>query len=105
MATTIKTVAGNTAPPFTITCKRDGSAIDLTGCTVELIIAKGNTITQAGKAATITTAASGIITYDQDATDFPSAGAYKADVKVTYSDSTIEVLYEQLKIKARDPIE
>jgi hypothetical protein len=98
---TLKTVAGNTAPPLVITCERDGAAINLTGCTVQLIIAKGATITQAGRTATLTTAASGIITYTPLVTDFPSAGTYKGDVKVTYGDGSIEILYEQLKMKAR----
>ena len=104
MATTLKTVAGNTAPALQITCKRDGTAINLTGSDVELIIAKGDTITQAGRAATLVTAASGIISYTPLATDFPTAGTYKCDVKVTYSDLSVEVLYEQLKVKARAPI-
>lgn len=101
---TLKTVAGNTAPPLVITCQRDGVAINLTGCTVQLIIAKGATITQVGRTATITTAASGIITYVPLTTDFPTAGTYKGDVKVTYSDTTVEILYEQLKMKARAKI-
>lgn len=105
MATPLKTVAGNTAPPWQITCKRsDGTVIDLTGCTVDLIIKKGATITQAGRGATVTTATSGLITYVPLATDCPSKGTYKCDVKVTYGDNTVEVLYEQLKIKARAPL-
>lgn len=100
----LKTVAGNTGPPLVITCQRDGVAINLTGCTVQFIIAKGSTITQAGRAATLTTAASGIVTYVPLSTDFPLAGTYKVDVKVTYSDATIEILYEQLKVKARNHI-
>lgn len=104
MATPLKTVAGNTAPPLQITCKRDGVAINLTSTDVEVIIAKGATITQAGGVASLVTPASGIIQYSPLATDFPTAGTYKCDVKVTYSDDTVEVLYEQLKVKARAPI-
>lgn len=104
MATKLTTVAGNTAPPLLITCERAGTPINLTGCTVELIIAKGNVITQTGNGAVITDPTNGLITYVQLATDFPIAGTYRGDVKVTYSDSTFEVLYEQLKMKARAPI-
>jgi hypothetical protein len=111
MANTIKTVAGNTAPDWAITCERtqtDGSvsAIDLTGCTVELIVKElsSGTITQAAGAATITTAASGIISYTPESTDIPNAGDYVADIKITYADTSYEILYDQLKIKARDPI-
>lgn len=101
MATLIKIVAGNTAPPFSVTVKRSGTAIDLTGCTVSIIIAKGSTITQAGGSCTITSASGGVISYSPQTTDFPTAGTYKADVKVTYGDGNWEIIYDQLKVKAR----
>jgi hypothetical protein len=105
MATPLKTVAGNTAPPWDITCKRpDGTIIDLTGCTVELIIVKGSTVTQAGRAAVVTTPASGLIEYTPVATDCPTKGSYKCDVAVTYGDGGFEILYDQLKVKARKPL-
>lgn len=105
MATKLLLVAGNTAPPQEITCDRkDGSIIDLTGCTVTLIIAKGNTITQAGRTAVVTDATNGIIEYTPLTTDFPTKGTYKGDVEVEYGDGGIEVLYEQLKVKARNRI-
>jgi len=102
-----KIVNDNTAPDYVITCQRDGTAIDLTGASVELIIKNSSTgtITQTGKAAAITTAASGIITYTADATDFPSAGTYVGDIKVTYSGGGVEILYNQVKWKVRDKIE
>ena len=102
-----KIVANQTAPPFTITCKRDGTAISLVDASsVELIIKnKGTgTISQQGKTATITTAASGIITYNNAVTDFPSKGTYVGDVKITYSGGTTERLYKQVSWKVRDPI-
>lgn len=101
---TLKTVANNTAPPLSITCTRASVAINLTGTTVTVIIAKGSTITQVGRTATVTNAAAGIISYSPLTTDFPSAGTYKCDVKVVYSDASVEILYEQLKIKARSKI-
>ena len=104
MPTTLKIVAGNTAPNWVITCERENVAIDLTGATVSLIIAKGNTITQANGVATLVTAASGIISYSPLATDTPTSGSYKIDVKIIYPDLKVERLYEQLKVKARKPI-
>lgn len=106
MATTIKTVAGNNAPSITLTCERDNgdgtfTAIDLTGVTVTIKIVQGNTVTQAAGACTVTTAASGIVTYLPSASDFPTQGSYKADLKLVYGDATHEILYQQLKIKAR----
>lgn len=100
---TLKTVAGNTAPPLLITCKRGTTVIDLTGTQVTVIV-KGTVITQAGRTATVTDAANGIISYVPLATDFPTAGSYKCDVRVLYSDSTVEILYDQLKVKARAPL-
>ncbi len=104
MATTLKIVAGNTAPAWQITCERNGTPINLTGCTVKLIIANGATITNSNAAATISSAASGVITYAPLATDCPTAGTYKVDVKITYADFSYEVLYEQLKVKTRAPL-
>ena len=100
---TINIVQENTAPPIVLNCKRDdGSIIDLTGCTVEVIIARGSTITNAGhQEATVVTPTAGQIQYDPEATDFPTPGTYKADVRVTYANATYEVLYEQQKFKVR----
>lgn len=105
MATNFKIVEDNTAPSYVITCTRDGDAIDLsTADSATVIIARGSTITQAGKAAVITTAASGIITYTADATDFPSAGKYKADIQVNWSGGGTERLYKQATWKVRTKI-
>lgn len=104
MATTLQIVSGNTAPAWIITCERAGTVINLTGCTVHLIIAKGTTITQAAGLATLVTPASGIISYAPLATDCPTKGTYKIDVKVSYGDGTTEILFEQLKVKTRAPI-
>lgn len=106
MAVNFRIVEDNTAPDYVITCTRDGDAIDLSSASAVTLIIKNKssgTITQAGKAATITTAASGIITYRADATDFPSAGIYVADIVVTWSSGT-EILYSQAKFKVRAKI-
>lgn len=101
----INIVEDNTAPPIILTLKRDGVAIDLTGAAVSVIIAKGSTITNTGhQAATVTTPAAGIISYTPQAGDFSTPGSYKADVQITYADTTVERLYDQLKIKARRKI-
>lgn len=106
MAVNFKIVEDNTAPDYQITCTRGGTAIDLSTASAITLIIKNKssgTITQAGKAATITTPASGIITYRADATDFPSAGKYVADIKVTWSSGT-EILYGQAVWKVRAKI-
>lgn len=104
MATSLEIVAGNTAPNWLITCERSTTPINLTGCTVTVIIAKGNTVTNTGGACTITDVTNGIISYLPQATDCPTSGTYKVDVKVVYGDSTYEVLYQQLLVKTRKPI-
>lgn len=98
----IKWVEDNTAPPIVLDLKRDGVVIDVTGAEVQLILAKGSTITNTGhQGCALTTPASGRVTYSPQAGDFPSPGTYKADVKVIYPNTTFEVLYDQLVVKAR----
>lgn len=107
MAVNFKIVEDNTAPDYVITCTRSGSAMDLSDAsTVTLIIQRKSdgTITQTGKNATIVTASSGVISYAADSTDFPTAGIYVADIKVTYSGGGIEILYNQAKFKVRTKI-
>jgi hypothetical protein len=105
MATTLKVVQLNTAPPYEITCDRDdGTLINLTNCTVTLKLYLGSTQTNSATghdACTITDAAGGIVTWQPQTGDLPSPGLYKGDVKITYIDSTFEVLYGNLKITAR----
>lgn len=107
MPANFKIVEDNTAPDYQLTCTRDGTAINLTDASAVTVIIKNKssgTITQAGKAATITTASSGLITYRADATDFPSAGTYVADIKITWSSGT-EILYQQARFKVRSKIQ
>jgi hypothetical protein len=107
MSVNFKIVEDNTAPAYVITCTRDGGTMDLSDAsTVVLIIKNKSTgvITQTGKAATVTTPASGIISYTADSTDFPSKGTYVADIKVTYSGGGVEILYGQAKWKVREKI-
>jgi hypothetical protein len=99
---TIKVVAGNSAPPWLLTAKRAGVAIDVTGATVSLILAKGNTITNAGhQACSLVTPTAGLVKYSPAVTDVPTPGKYKADLKVVYADTTVEILYDRLVIQAR----
>lgn len=100
----LNTVAGNTAPPLELTAKRDGVVIDLTNCTVDLIITQGTTVLNTGhQSCTITGAVAGEVSYVRQAGDMPLAGTYVCDLKVTYSDLTFEILYDVLKVKARKP--
>lgn len=101
---TLLTVAGNTAPPLELTCERSSVVIDLTGCTVELIITQGTTIKNTGhQSCTVTDATNGIVTYVRQTGDTPTSGSYNCDIKVTYGDATFEILYDILVLKCRKP--
>jgi hypothetical protein len=102
----IKWVEDNTAPPIVLTLERGGVIIDVTAATVNLIIARGNTITNTGHQACVpTTPTSGVVTYSPQVGDFPTPGTYKADVQIIYGDGSKEVLYDQLQLKARKRIQ
>lgn len=106
MATeTINTVAGNTAPPLTLTAQRDNEAIDLNGCTVNIIITLDDVQTNFGHTnCTIIDSANGIVRYTRQTGDTTTADTYICDLKVTYGDGTFEILYDQLKLKCREPL-
>lgn len=107
MAVNFKITEDNTAPAYSITCKRDGVVIDLTTATsVVLIIQRKSdkVITQAGGSATVTSTTGGVISYAALASDFPSSGTYVADIKVTYVGGGVEILYNQAKWKVRTKI-
>jgi hypothetical protein len=102
----IKIVEDNTAPAYLLTAQREGVAIDLTGCTVALIIAKGSTITNTGhQACTLVAPTSGRVQYSPQAGDFATPGTYKADLKITYGDGSIETMRDQLKFQVRRKIQ
>ena len=100
-------VQNNTAPAYVITCTRDGTAIDLTGASVDLILQEKSSgdITNTGhQTCTIVTAGSGIISYTAQSTDFPDKGNYVADIEVTYNGGGIEILYNQARWKVRSKV-
>ena len=100
------TVAANTAPTRSITLQHDGSAINLTGASVDLIIKHygTSTITNSGhQSCTLSaTPIDGTVTYTPLAADFPSEGLYTGDAKITYPGGAIETLYEQLVVIVRE---
>lgn len=102
-----KTVVGNWAPNMVFTVKRNGVVIDVTNCTVELAIRSeytGETTNTGHQGCTLTTAASGIVTYVPNVADTPHEGRYIGDVKITYPDTSVERINEQLLIIARAAI-
>lgn len=107
---TIAVVAGNTAPTTPISCQRNNVAIDLTGVqAVYVIVSSKQTglVTNTGHQVAVVSGAptAGNIVYSQQAADFPVAGTYICDVAVDYGAGKHEVLLDQLKVKARAPIQ
>lgn len=103
MATqTIRIVEGNTSPPYQLTAQRNGTIINLTGCTVNLVIWNGSAVTNvANQACVVTTPLSGLVTYTAGVNDFTTATSYICDLVVTYSDATVETLYDNVRFVAR----
>lgn len=105
--TKLLSVEDNTAPPIVLTLERDNgdgttTAINVTGCTVALIINLNGTVTNTGhQSCSLTTPTSGIVTYTTQTADFATPGTYNCEVKITYGDGTIETLYEKFQVKAR----
>lgn len=100
-------VSTNTAPTITINLVRDGVAIDLTGCTVNLYMNLNGTVVNSGHTScsisSPTTA--GIITYAPQAGDFTGVGLYTCEVKITYANATNEIVYQTFQISVRDNLE
>lgn len=104
MSTSLKAVQNNTAPSYSITCKRDdGTVIDLTGATVALLLYRGTTQTNTGHTACsiLTPAKKGVISWTPQTGDLPNPGSYKGDVEVTYSGGGVETLYNNVLLKVR----
>lgn len=102
---TINSVSGNTAPPLELTAQRNNVDINLTGCTVNLIMTLNGVQTNTGHTGcTIVDAANGLVHYVRLTGDTPTPDTYLCDLKVTYGDGTFEILYDQLKVKCRAPL-
>lgn len=100
----LNTVAGNTAPALALTAKRGGVVVDVTGATVSLIITSGGVVTNAGhQTCSLTSPTLGLVSYTRIAGDLSVKGTYICDLKIVYSGGGVEILYDQLRIKARAP--
>ena len=75
----------DTKPSLYVNLVQDGSAVDLTGASVAFHM--DGVI---NSAAVITDAAGGSVRYDWAAADTATAGSYRAEFQVTFSDGSIE---------------
>lgn len=107
MADKILLVQGDTAPPLnvTLTDTNTGSAINITGATVRLKFrALGSETLTATLVGSVTDGAAGKVSFfwsDDPTALAGDAGDYEAEIEVTYSDSTVQTVYDLLKFKLR----
>lgn len=81
----------DTYPPITAILQRDGSAIDLSGATVQFQMAlQGESALTVDAAATVTDAENGEVEYSWDAADTDVVGIYEAEFVITYASGRIE---------------
>lgn len=98
----------DTSPAILATLQdANGTAIDVTGASVRFHMRSiGGTSTVVDAAATIVTAASGIVRYDWDAADTASIGSYQAEFEVTYADASVETFPNDgyIRVEIKDDI-
>ena len=82
----------DTSPAMLATLQdADGNAVNVTGATVRFHMrAVGSTTVVVDEAATIVTAADGIVRYNWQAADTDTIGSYQAEFEVTYADASVE---------------
>lgn len=100
-------VVTNTAPVLQLSLVRSGLPIDLTGCSVALTINLGGTVINTGhKTCTISSPSSaGVVTYPLNTTDTATAGTCNCEVKITYADTTTEILYQTFQLVIRNDLQ
>lgn len=108
MADKIKLVQGDTRPALvcTITDDTTGAPISLGGATVVLKFrAVGATTLTASVNGSVTDGPNGVVVF------FPAtapamlageAGDYEGEIEITYSDGTVQTVYDLLKFKVRE---
>lgn len=96
------TVQNNTAPNIILTLDRSGQVINVTGCTVDLIMnLNGGVVNTGHTSCTLTNPTGGIVTYVPQVGDFATNGTYNCEVRITYGDGTVETLYQNFQIVVR----
>lgn len=100
------TVKSNSEPSIIITLERSGTAIDVTGATVDLFINLNGTVINTGHTScALTTPVSGIVTYDLTAADTATPGLANCEVRITYSGGGVETIYQKFQLNIRDNLQ
>lgn len=108
MSEKIKLVQGDTRPALvcTITDDTTGSAINITGATVVLKFrAVGLTTLQATVPGSVTNGPAGQVTFypaSAPAMLQGDAGDYEGEIEITFTDSTIQTVYDTLRFRLRE---
>lgn len=106
MAEKIKLVRGDTRPQLqlTLTDSTDGSAINITGATVRLRFrAAGDTNVLSTITGIVTDGLAGKVVFLWPAGSLDvEPGDYEGEVEVTFTDTTVQTVYDLLKFKLRD---
>ena len=108
MADKIKLVQGNTRPPLVVTLTDGitGDAIDITGATVRLKFRQlGATTVRSTLVGTNTDPSSGVCAFfwSDDANALAGeAGPYEGELEITFSDDTVQTVYDRLKFYIRE---
>lgn len=103
----IKLVQGDTRPTLicTLTDENTGDPINITGATVLLKFRRvGATALTATITGSVTNGAGGVVAFfwtdDPTALDGPP-GEYEGEIEITFSDGSIQTVYDLLKFKLR----
>lgn len=108
MAEKIKLVQGDTRPAIVVNLTDDttGAAINLTGATVRLKFRQaGETALTATVTGSVTDGINGqAVFYPASAPEMlqGQAGDYEGEIEITFSDSTVQTVYDILKFKLRE---
>src|SRR6185369_14948670 len=83
--------SGDTAPPVGAQLfYKDGSPLDLTGCTVWFVMRKvGASVNAVNSRANVKDPTSGYVSYDWQSTDTAVPGEYNAGWRIVFPDNTV----------------
>lgn len=106
MSERIKLVQGDTRPPLvvTLTDETSGDPINVSGATVRLKFREmGQTELTATIIGSVTDGDNGVVAFNWSTvpTSLSEDGNYEGEIEITFSDSTVQTVYDLLKFKVR----